>query len=354
MVAKNQEFNFRTKRTPLLRLGYVRLLDAAPLIVADRLGLFREAGLDIELSREVGWASIRDKMAFGELEVAQALSPMPFVMSLGIGTAKTPMLAGMVLNCNGNAITLSSQLLKEGVSDGDSLRRYIKQGYRTRKLVFGVVSRYSSHHFILCRWLELFGIKPHVDVIISVLPPEQMVRNIGAQTIDGFCVGEPWNSLAIEEGIGWCPATSQEISAGYPEKVLATTERFFNYRPDEYLKMIEVLLDACAYCQNSENHESLLKMLSRAEYLNCAPQTLSHALSGKFPMGQGNYSEGPFIRFREDKVNRPDLERAAWVFEDLCRYAPHERLDALPKSFLKRVFREELYTQATSTVAGLS
>ena len=129
--------------------------------------MFREAGLDVKLVREVGWASIRDKLAFGELDVAQALSPMPFVMQLGVGVAKTPVFTGMVLNCNGNAITLS-KLQEEGVEDGDCLRRYIKQGYRTRKLVLGVVSRYSSHHFILCRWLESHGIKPHEDVIISV------------------------------------------------------------------------------------------------------------------------------------------------------------------------------------------
>ena len=213
------EYSLRTRRTPSVRLGYVRLLDAAPLIVADSLGMFREAGLDVELSREVGWATIRDKLAFGELDVVQALSPLPFVMRLGLGVAPTEVLTGMVLNCNGNAITLSSHLREEGVEDGDSLRRHIKRGYRARKLALGVVSLYSSHHFILCRWLEQHGINPQEDVIITVLPPEQMVRNIAAQNIDGCCVGEPWNSMAVEEGLGWCPATSVEIANGYPEKV---------------------------------------------------------------------------------------------------------------------------------------
>ena len=208
----------------------MRLLDAAPLIVAESLGMFRDAGLDVELSREVGWATIRDKLAFGELDVVQALSPLPFVMRMGIGVAATDVIAGMVLNSHGNAITLSRQLREEGVDDGDSLRRYIKRGHRPRKLALGVVSLYSSHHFILCRWLEQFGIDPREDVIVTVLPPEQMVRNIAAENIDGFCVGEPWNSLAVEEGLGWCPATSAGIVKAYPEKVLATTERFFAYR----------------------------------------------------------------------------------------------------------------------------
>ena len=107
--------------------------------------------------------------------------------------APTDVVTGLVLNCNGNAITLSTRLRDEGVNDGASLRRYTKNTYGARKLVFGVVSLYSSHHYILCRWLEEQGIRPHVDVIITVLPPEQMVRNILANNIDGYCVGEPWN-----------------------------------------------------------------------------------------------------------------------------------------------------------------
>jgi len=352
MHKKSPEFAIRTRRSSSFRLGYVRLLDAAPLIVAESLGLFRDAGLDVELSREVGWATIRDKLAFGELDVAQALSPMPFVMQMGIGVAPTEVITGMVLNCNGNAITLSRQLRDAGVEDGDGLRRYIKRSYRTRKLVLGVVSLYSSHHFILCRWLVEHKIDPHLDVIITVLPPEQMVRNIAAQNIDGFCVGEPWNSMAVEEGLGWCPATSEQISSGYPEKVLATTERFYAYRPDEYHRMIEVLHEACAFCDAPEQRKEMLNILSKSQYLNCTPKTLAHALSGAFPLGYDRLADGPFIRFRGEGVNRPDLKRAEQVFTDLCSYMPHDSLKAASKSMLSRIYREEIYDQAMSQVTS--
>jgi ABC-type nitrate/sulfonate/bicarbonate transport system substrate-binding protein len=176
--------------------------------------LFRQAGLNVELSREVGWATIRDKIAFGNLDIAQALSPMPFAMQLGIGVAPSKVITGMVLNCNGNAITLSQQLHEEGVEDGDRLRRYISSGFRPRKLVLGVVSLYSSHHFLLCRWLEQHQIDPQREVIIAVLPPEQVLRNLMSGNLDGFCVGEPWNSLAVEAGAGWCPATGEQIACG--------------------------------------------------------------------------------------------------------------------------------------------
>ncbi|HAV14382.1 MAG TPA: nitrate ABC transporter ATP-binding protein [Opitutae bacterium] len=346
MFKPTPDYAIRTRRATSIRLGYVRLLDAAPLIVAESLGLFADAGLDVELSREVGWATIRDKLAFGELDVAQALSPMPFVMQLGINVAKTEVITGMVLNSNGNAITLSSELRDEGVDDGASLRRYIQSGFHPRKLVLGVVSLSSSHHFMLCRWLEQHGIDPIKDVIISVLPPEQMVRNIASHNLDGFCVGEPWNSLAIEEGLGWSVATSSEIAKGYPEKVLATTERFYSYRPDEYIRMVQVLREACARCSDSVQIPAILKILSSPHYLNCRPETLAHAFSESFPMGHGKTSEGAFIQFSANDVNRPDAERARLVYEDLCRFLPHPNLKAATPKLISRVFRESLYEQA--------
>lgn len=351
MTSQTADFYLRTRRNVSIKLGYVRLLDAAPLIMADHLGLFRNAGLDIELSREVGWATIRDKLAFGELDVSQALSPMPFAMNLGIGVAKTEVITGMVLNCNGNAITLSTQLREEGVTNGDSLRRYIQKGYRTRKLVLGVVSLYSSHHFMLCRWMEKHKIDPLKDVIISVIPPEQMVRNISSGNIDGFCVGEPWNSLAVEEALGWCVATSSQIAYGYPEKVLATTQRFHAYRPDEYAKMIEVLNDACIICDDPAQRSKMLKILSKPQYLDCAPKTLEHALSGSFSMGYGVEASGHFIQFSGDNLNRPDAKRAEHVLSDLMRYIKHDVIAQVnPKKLLSGVYREDLYDQAMESI----
>ncbi|MFT5622878.1 MAG: ABC-type nitrate/sulfonate/bicarbonate transport system substrate-binding protein [Bacteroidia bacterium] len=344
------EFSIRSSRTPAVRLGYLRLLDAAPLIVADSMGMFLDVGLDVELSREVGWATLRDKLAFGDLDVAQALSPMPFFMQLGIGVTKTKIITGMVLNCNGNAITLSRDLHEEGVTDGDSLRRYVKSGFRPRKLVFGVVSLYSSHYSNLCRWLEQYQINPHRDVIITVLPPEHVVRNLASNNIDGFCVGEPWNSMAIEEGIGWCPATSAQISSGYPEKVLATTERFYSYRPDEYLRMIEVLHRACAMCDAPEQRVEILKILSKEKYLNCTPETLAHAFSDAFPMGYGRVANGSFLRFSGTGVNRPDRTRAKEVYADLSKYILKDGSTSAPQGMLSRVYREDIYDQAMSAV----
>lgn len=354
MLNMSTDSTNRNRRGSSIRLGYVRLLDAAPLIVADSLGTFRDAGLNVELSREAGWATVRDKLAFGELDVTQALSPMPFVMQMGHKVAKTEVITGMILNCNGNAITLSKYLREEGVNDGASLRRYIKSGFRPRKLVFGVVSLASSHHFMLCRWLERHQICPREDVIISVLPPEQVVRNLAAQNIDGFCVGEPWNSMAIEEDLGWCPATSEGIASGYPEKVLATTERFYSYRGSEYVTMIEVLREACIFCNDRSRRDQLLNILSKPEYLNCSPRTLSHALSGSFPLGYGEVFEGEFIHFSGNQLNAPDSERATMVYEDLLKYIPGLAVESAgdANKMISRVYRTSIYEQAQSPVVS--
>ena len=338
------------KRGGHIRLGFVRLLDAAPLIISDSLNLFRDAGLDVELCREPGWETIRDKLAFGALDASQALGPMPFIMQQGVNVAQTKVIAGMVLNCNGNAITLSSELRKHEVHDGPSLRRYVRAANRPRKLVLGVVSKASSHNFILCRWLQENKITPHEDVIISVLPPEQMVRNLAANNIDGFCVGEPWNSIAVEEGIGWCPATSQEVADGYPEKVLATTERFYSYRGAEYKKMLEVLVYACELCDEPDRRESVLEILSKSKYLNCRPETLSHAFAESFPKGFGEQATGRFVRFSGAQVNRPSLKMARTIYSDLQKFLPNKALADLDDKALSEIFRTSIYDQVSANV----
>lgn len=338
----------RARISDPIRLGYVRLLDAAPIIIAESLGMFLQEGLNVKLSREVGWATIRDKLVFGELDVVQALCPMPYVMQMGINVKKTKVITGMVLNSNGNAITLSNHLRKDGVTSGTSLRKLIKKKNSARKLVFGVVSLFSSHHFSLCRWLENHGINPHRDVIISVLPPDQMVRNMKSGNIDGFCVGEPWNSLAVENEIGWCPTTSSEISKGYPEKVLATTERFNSYRADEYIKLIQVLLEACKYCDCRENHSEIINILSRPEYLNFNNEILSKSFSSKFNKGFGKHSSGSIIKFSGANLNSPDFKSALQIYKDLVHCVPNLINDSVSPAMIPTIFSETIYYQATS------
>ena len=193
------------------RIGFVPLCDCAPLIVAQELGIFSRHGLKIELVREVGWATVRDRLIHGDLDASHALAPMPFAATLGVGCVATPCITGLVLNLNGNAITLSKQLWKAGVRDGTTLVEHARSERREAPLTFGIVSPFSSHRHILESWLRRAGLDPERDVRFVVVPPPQMPVNLKAGHLDGFCSGEPWNSAAIRAGDGWCPITSSQL-----------------------------------------------------------------------------------------------------------------------------------------------
>ena len=209
-----------------MRLGFVALSDAAPLIVAETQGLFTDAGLTVELRREIGWATVRDKIIYGELEAAHAPAPMLWSAQLGIHCPPCDVLTALVLSANGNAITLSRTLWNQGVRDDAALRSLIRTRRGGQPLTFGVVFPFSSHHLLLRSWLRSAGIDPDKDVRIVIVPPPQMFRNLAAGTIDGFCAGEPWNSLAVREGIGWCRLCSASATPDHVEKVLMVRADF--------------------------------------------------------------------------------------------------------------------------------
>src|SRR5579862_2872917 len=161
-----------------IRLGFVPLNDCAPIVMAHELGLFSKYGIDVELSREVGWATVRDKIIYRELDAAHATAAMVFAATLGLGSIEAECLTGFVVNLHGNAITLSRQLAVEGVRDGKTLLRAIRE--RKEKLTLGVVFPFSSHNFLLRHWLRTNGIDPDEDVRLVVTPPPQMAPNLAA------------------------------------------------------------------------------------------------------------------------------------------------------------------------------
>ena len=193
-----------------IKLGFVSLCDCAPVVMAEELGLFSKYGLRVELSREVGWATIRDKIIYGELEAAHAPAGLVVAASCGLGSVQSECVTGLMISLNGNAITLSEDLWKKGVRDAQTLRRLVAEGERT--YVLGIVNAYSAHSFLLRNWLRAHGISPERDVRLVVVPPAQVHTNLKAGHLDGYCVGEPWNSLAVLSGSGWSVATSEELA----------------------------------------------------------------------------------------------------------------------------------------------
>ncbi len=331
----------------MLRLGFVPLADCAPLVMAHELGLFRKYGLNVALQRQLGWATVRDKLIHGELDAAHALAAMPFAATLGLGSVACDCLTALVLNLNGNAITLSSDLWKRGIRTAAMLRAEIGRLRRQKTFTFGIVSPFSSHNYLLRSWLSAAGIHPDRDVRIVVVPPPQMVINLRAGHLDGFCVGEPWNSVAVEERAGGCAAVSAELQPNHPEKALMVRRDFAEARSEEHLALVAALLEACEFCDAPENRERLVSVLARPEYVGVSAEALRRGFEGRFDFGTGTLrAVQDFTVFHRHDANDPSGEKAAWVLQLIRAGGLCPEPAALNFALGRSVFRADLFEKA--------
>ncbi len=317
--------------------------------MAHELGLFAKHGLHVELHREVGCATIRDKIVYGELEAAHAPAGLVVAASCGLGSIQAECLTGLVMSLNGNAITLSQELWQKGVRDGHTLRQQITRG--DRLYTFAVVHPYSAHSILLRNWLRTHGIQPERDVQIVVVPPAQVHANLRAGHLDGYCVGEPWNSLAVLSHHGWCVATSEELAPRHPEKVLMVRKDFAVHSEHEHLALIAALLEACRFCQQPENRERLLETLAQTEYVGAPIQALRMSMAGTFDYGHGRIEKHPaFHIFSGDDVNAPTPDKAEWVIRNLTVAGIVKDPSLIPQERAAQWFRADLFQQATQLI----
>src|SRR5258708_357585 len=258
-----------------LDLVLIPLTDAAPLIVAHELGHFRRFGLQVELSREVGWATVRDKIVYRELDGSHAPAAVALSATLGLGSVPCECLTAFVFNLNGNAIALSDEIWQRGVRDAKTMGQEILQCRGRKTYVFGVIFAQSSQRILFQDWLVSGGVNPDRDVRFVVVPPPQMFRNLMAGTLDGYSVGDPWNSLAVRERAGWCPALSMDLANAHPEKVFMVRKDFAEKRSAEHLAIVAALTEAAKLCDESSFRPELVKLLARREYLNLPERVLA-------------------------------------------------------------------------------
>jgi ABC-type nitrate/sulfonate/bicarbonate transport system substrate-binding protein len=333
-----------------LRLGFLALTDAAPLIAAQELGCFARRGLSVELCREVGWATIRDKVTYGELDAAHAPAPMLWATHLGLGCAPSDVCTAFIFNLHGNAITLSTRLWEAGVRDAGSLREEALRRRGENKLMFGIVFPHSMHHVLLRQWLLAARIDPERDVRIAVVPPAQMFRNLTACTLDGYCAGEPWNTLAVQQGQGWCPAWSAALAPGHVEKVLLVRTAFAERRKAEHAALVAALTEAAAWCDLPANRADLARMLAAPAYLNLSTEVIEPALLGRFSPQPGRTEHVPdFLVFHQGDANAPTPARAATLQQELVAAGLVPR-SSLHPGLPHRLFREDLFREATANL----
>ncbi|MFO1486467.1 MAG: CmpA/NrtA family ABC transporter substrate-binding protein [Verrucomicrobiaceae bacterium] len=315
-----------------VRIGFIPLADCAPLLVAKERELFRQHGVRVELSCEVGWATIREKLLYGQVDAAHAIAGLSLAMRLGLGMPSSRVVAPFVFNLHGNAITLARDLWNRGVRDAASLKKLVRSS-TSRLFTFGTVSRCSSHYFLLRQWLVSGGIDPDQDVRVVVLPPTQMAANLAAGLIDGYCVGEPWNSVAVARGLGWIVATSEQLAPDHPEKVLLTTEAFMDGHSDEMRALIAALHEACVFCDAIENREHVARLLAKSGYFDCGEEILRRSLVGPLDLGTGTEADvRSFHIFHRREANEPTSERGRWVLDQFITHGlllPARRVEAM-------------------------
>ncbi len=345
-VLNSDSLSRARRKVSALRVGFVPLCDCAPRVVAQEQGFFSRYGLNVELVREVGWAAVRDKIVYGQLDAAHALAAMPFAATLGIGSVATPCVTGLVLNLQGNAITLARSFWNAGVRDAQTFGAEVRLRPNGELLVFGIVSTVSSHRYLLEVWLRSAGLELGRDYRLAVVPPPQMPAHLKAGHLAGFCVGEPWNSVAIEAGLGWCPATSVDLAPEHPEKVLLVRERFAAEHPEVHRRLIAALRDACACCADPDTHDDLAGLLAARRYVNAPAALIRRSLSGSFFSTNGQASPpAPLTLFNGGDTNVPTVARGAWVLRHLIPGA--DRLPATAfNSLVRQVFRPSLFASA--------
>lgn len=352
---------------PELRLGFIPLTDCAPLVIARDLGFFAQQGLDVTLSREASWANIRDKVQLGALDGAQMLGPMPLAGSLGVAGPCKPMVTAFNLNLNGNAITVSRRLYErmcrvapETMGQRPVTAEALKQIIETDRLAgappltFAMVFPVSNHNYQLRYWLASAGIDPDRDVRIVVIPPQFVASNLECGRIDGFCVGEPWNSVAVSQGIGHSLITSYEIWNNGPEKVFAVTEAWAEKYPATHRAVLLALLQACRWLDEPDNRLTAARLLSRAEYVGVPESALAPTLAGRFRDGlQGGSRYLPdFMVFSRYGANFPWRSHGLWFGLQMMRWGQIEDYTQL-EAAVQRTYRPDIYRDAAETV-GLS
>jgi ABC-type nitrate/sulfonate/bicarbonate transport system substrate-binding protein len=332
-----------TRERPI-RVGFLPLADAAPLVAAQRRGVFARFGINVELKREVGWATVREKIRFGELDAAQAPAPMLWAMELGLGCPRCEVLTAFVLNLNGNALTLAKELGAEA-RNPEGMREIVRARRSSRPLTLGAVFPFSSHNLLIREWLRRMALNPDRDVRIAVVPPAQMFRNLVAGTIDGYAAGEPWNSLAVREGAGWCPLWSAALPAPQVEKVLLVTRKFAESRQVEHAALVSSLLENAPWCDDPANREAMARMLAEPGYVDLPFELIAPSLLGRFDAGTGAVETvADFHVFHRYEANQPSTAKANMLQAALQSAGLVS--NRLERDLPMRLFRKDIYDDA--------
>ncbi|TPQ51148.1 hypothetical protein C2U72_09800 [Prosthecomicrobium hirschii] len=346
----------------LLRIGFIPLVDCAPLIVAHEKGFAAAEGLRLDLVRETSWANIRDRVALGHFDAAHMLAPMTIAATLGLGHLKAPMVTPFVLNLGGNAIAITTALAdaipggpgERPLHDPLAAARAFAQAVRTRAKAgaaapaLAMVYPFSGQNYELRYWLAAGGLDPDRDVRMVVVPPPFMVDAMKTGQVDGICVGAPWPSLAVDTGLGAIVGVKSEIWPYAPEKVVGMREAWAERHPSELAALIRALDRAAAWCDDRDNAAELAEMLGRAHYLDVAADVIARSLTHALVTDTGAPAVPvpDYILFHGHGANRPETADALWFASQMQRWGQVTDDPEAVFAAARRSVRPDLYDAA--------
>lgn len=342
--------------------GFMPLTDSAILVIAKELGFAEQQNIALRLIRETSWANIRDRMAFEQLEISHCLAPMPIASNMGAGPFAVDLMAPMALGMGGNAVSISSKLYEtmakfrvpdplDAASTGSILAKVIKAHNQAgqKPLQFGVVHPFSAHNFELRYWLSSIGVKPDVDVNMTIVPPPLMADALKSGQIDGFCVGEPWNSVAVEKGAGRIITIKSAIWASSPEKVLAVNSKWARHNGETLTKLLIALVEAARWCSKKENKLQLAQILSQSQYINMSDTRILPGLDGSILANEclDSNASPVFMEQYESAATFPWQSHALWLYTQMVRWGQIEH-SAENVKIARDCFRPDIYRAALS------
>lgn len=344
--------------------GFIPLTDSAILVAARECGFAEEEGIALTLLRETSWANIRDRMAIGQFEAAHMLAPMPIAFALGLTPLSLDVVVPMAMGLGGNAVTASAGLFDamqaaapftppDPVGAGQALRTVIaaRKAAGQPPLQFGVVHPHSGHNFELRYWLAASGIDPETDVEIVIVPPPFMPDALASGQIDGFCVGEPWNSVAVSQGAGRIATTKSAIWKSSPEKVLGVRADWAQRNEEGVAKLVRALYRAAKWCGDAANHTALAHILARPEYVGRQSALIARALDGTVIAGGAAGAPAPFFEPFADAATFPWQSHALWFYSQMVRWGQVEHT-AGNADIARRCYRPDIYRTALRPVSA--
>lgn len=346
-----------------LRIGFIPLVDATVLLAAVDGGFAAAEGLDIELVREVSWSNVRDKLNIGLFDAAHLLSPVAIASSLGIGHVRVPLVVPFNLGMNGNAITVSPWLFSalSDATDGDltdpkvsahALLRIVweRKARGLEPLNFGMTFPFSHHNYQLRYWMAAGGVDPDEDIRLVVLPPPYMVESLASKQVDAFCVGAPWNSVAVDLGVGRILHFGCEIMTRVSEKVLALRQQWTEENPDIVVRLVRALALASKFVNNTDNRATVAHIV--AQRIGIHPELVIRTLTGNLKTATDGAvrKSDHYIVVSGQNANRPDANQAAWAYAQIVRWG-QVQLSSELRASAEGVFRADLYDSALG-IAG--